>query len=81
SCVTPNGHPLNGEQVQRLVRLIKTEGVIVYPGVSGIQVFPAYTYTTTDLEFMTEQIDAGLEAFSQTFQDESKLKGVSNASH
>lgn len=62
-CVGANGAELNGMQVGQLVSAIREEGVVVYPGMSGIQVFPAYTYEPADFEYMAEKIRLGLNRF------------------
>ncbi len=61
-CVgTDKSSELDREQVERLVATIRDEGLVVYPGRSGIQVFPAYTYKRADFDIMATKIGLGLE--------------------
>ncbi|MEH0528321.1 aminotransferase class III-fold pyridoxal phosphate-dependent enzyme [Streptomyces stelliscabiei] len=68
---TPDGEPLPQARVPELVAAIRTAGAIVHPGVHGIQLFPALTYTDADLTELTDRIRAGLALFTDLFTSDS----------
>ncbi|MEU7237950.1 daptide-type RiPP biosynthesis aminotransferase [Streptomyces chrestomyceticus] len=57
-----DGSPLPQSEVPDLVAAIRRAGAIVHPGVNGVQLFPALTYTEQDLAELLECIQAGLNA-------------------
>ncbi|MET3983415.1 daptide-type RiPP biosynthesis aminotransferase [Streptomyces sp. PvR034] len=57
----PDGTPFPQDQVHALVQAIREAGAIVHPGVNGVQLFPALTYTDADLTELLARVVAGLE--------------------
>ncbi|MFI2239410.1 daptide-type RiPP biosynthesis aminotransferase [Streptomyces chrestomyceticus] len=57
-----DGSPLPQSEVPGLVAAIRRAGAIVHPGVNGVQLFPALTYTEQDLAELLECVQAGLDA-------------------
>ncbi|MFG2311994.1 daptide-type RiPP biosynthesis aminotransferase [Streptomyces sp. NPDC048566] len=57
----PDGTPFAQERVPDLVRAIREAGAIVHPGVNGVQLFPALTFTDADLTELLARVTAGLE--------------------
>ncbi|MEU1307987.1 daptide-type RiPP biosynthesis aminotransferase [Streptomyces cinnamoneus] len=57
-----DGSPLPQAEVPALVAAIRRAGAIVHPGINGVQLFPALTYTEADLAELVECILAGLAA-------------------
>ncbi|MFI5981383.1 daptide-type RiPP biosynthesis aminotransferase [Streptomyces sp. NPDC051555] len=57
----PDGTPFPQDQVHALVQAIREAGAIVHPGVNGVQLFPALTYTDADLNELLARVVAGLE--------------------
>ncbi len=62
---TVEGEPLPQEQVPALVRAIREAGVIVHPGLHGIQLIPALTYRDAELDELMAGVRDGLDAFYQ----------------
>ncbi|MFD8145882.1 daptide-type RiPP biosynthesis aminotransferase [Streptomyces sp. NPDC059708] len=57
----PDGTPFPQEQVHALVQAIREAGAIVHPGVNGVQLIPALTYTDADLDELLARVLAGIE--------------------
>ncbi|WP_371578976.1 daptide-type RiPP biosynthesis aminotransferase [Streptomyces sp. NBC_01314] len=72
---TPDGEPLPQARVPELVAAIRTAGAIVHPGVHGIQLFPALTYTDAELTELMDRIRTGLALFtSRSAQAEARTE-------
>ncbi|MBT2392592.1 aspartate aminotransferase family protein [Streptomyces sp. ISL-1] len=63
---TADGSPLPQAHVPALVTAIREAGAIVHPGVQGIQLFPALTYTEAELTELLECVRAGIAAYTQS---------------
>lgn len=59
-----SGMPLPQPEVPRLVAAIRKSGAIVHPGLNGIQLLPALTYTDAELGELLACITAGLDLYA-----------------
>ncbi|OEJ39801.1 aminotransferase [Streptomyces agglomeratus] len=59
---TPDGQPFPQAEVPALVAAVRAAGAIVHPGVHGVQLFPALTYTEADLDELLDCVRTGLDA-------------------
>ncbi|WP_329196468.1 MULTISPECIES: daptide-type RiPP biosynthesis aminotransferase [unclassified Streptomyces] len=57
----PDGTPFPQGEVHALVQAVREAGAIVHPGVNGVQLIPALTYTDSDLAELLACVTAGLE--------------------
>ncbi|MGW6545003.1 daptide-type RiPP biosynthesis aminotransferase [Streptomyces massasporeus] len=57
-----DGSPLAQDRVPALVTAIREAGAIVHPGIHGIQLFPALTYTDADLAELLDCVRRGIAA-------------------
>ncbi|MFC4066942.1 daptide-type RiPP biosynthesis aminotransferase [Actinoplanes subglobosus] len=55
--------------VPQLTAAIRAAGAIVHPGLNGIQLIPALTYTRAELDELMTAIRAGLDAYSTAHQE------------
>ncbi|MFC1430136.1 daptide-type RiPP biosynthesis aminotransferase [Streptacidiphilus sp. N1-3] len=62
---TPEGTPLPQSEVSALVSRIRAAGAIVHPGVNGIQLIPALTYSPAELTELLDCVLTGLAAFAE----------------
>lgn len=60
---TPDGEPLAQTEVPDLVAAIRQEGAIVHPGLQGIQLVPALTYTEQEVAELLHCVDRGMERY------------------
>nr|WP_223183138.1 MULTISPECIES: daptide-type RiPP biosynthesis aminotransferase [unclassified Streptomyces] len=58
-----SGQPLPQSEVPALVAAIREAGAIVHPGVNGIQLIPALTYTDSDLDELFSCVREGLDLY------------------
>ncbi|QES48798.1 aspartate aminotransferase family protein [Streptomyces venezuelae] len=63
---TAAGAPLPQAEVPALVAAIRAAGAIVHPGIHGIQLIPALTYTEAELAELLDCVRTGLAAFRTT---------------
>lgn len=63
-----DGRTLQPERVPELVAAVRAQGAIVHPGVSGVQLIPALTYSEDDLTVLFGALDRGLDQFRQCDQ-------------
>ncbi|MEV1004629.1 daptide-type RiPP biosynthesis aminotransferase [Nonomuraea sp. NPDC050202] len=61
---TPDGAELPQAEVPAVVAAVRRAGAIVHPGVNGVQLVPALTYTDADLSELFGCLRAGLSAYS-----------------
>jgi adenosylmethionine-8-amino-7-oxononanoate aminotransferase len=61
----PDGTPLPQSDVSALVARIREAGAIVHPGVNGVQLIPALTYTPAELAELLDCVTAGLAAHAE----------------
>ncbi|MGY0018369.1 daptide-type RiPP biosynthesis aminotransferase [Streptomyces sp. YJ-C3] len=61
-----DGSALPNSEVPALVAAIRDAGAIVHPGLHGIQLFPALTYTEDELTELMECVRTGLTAYART---------------
>lgn len=61
---TPDGAMLPQSEVPAVVAAIREAGAIVHPGVNGVQLVPALTYTAEDLSELVNRVRAGLSAYA-----------------
>ncbi|WP_433438836.1 daptide-type RiPP biosynthesis aminotransferase [Nonomuraea sp. CA-141351] len=59
---TPEGISLPPAEVPAVVTAIRRAGAIVHPGLNGVQLFPALTYTEANLRELMECVRKGLSA-------------------
>ncbi|WP_050514585.1 daptide-type RiPP biosynthesis aminotransferase [Streptomyces rimosus] len=62
--ITADGAPFPQAEVPALVGAIRAAGAIVHPGLNGVQLFPALTYTPAELSELLECVRAGLDAYT-----------------
>ena len=55
--------PLGSEQVTELVTAVRAEGAVVHPGLSGVQLIPALTYTPAEMTELLDTLHRGLVRF------------------
>ncbi|MFI7133470.1 daptide-type RiPP biosynthesis aminotransferase [Nonomuraea sp. NPDC050153] len=60
----PGGAELPQAEVPAVVAAVRRAGAIVHPGVNGVQLVPALTYTVADLRELLACLRAGLAAYS-----------------
>ncbi|MET7337417.1 daptide-type RiPP biosynthesis aminotransferase [Nonomuraea sp. NPDC005650] len=60
----PGGAELPQAEVPAVVAAVRRAGAIVHPGVNGVQLVPALTYTAADLRELLACLRAGLAAYS-----------------
>ncbi|GAA3800616.1 aspartate aminotransferase family protein [Streptomyces coacervatus] len=61
-----DGAPLRQAEVPDLVAAIRRAGAIVHPGVNGVQLLPALTYTEAELAELVECVVTGLTAHARS---------------
>lgn len=61
---TPDGDELPQAEVPAVVAAVRRAGAIVHPGVNGVQLVPALTYSEADLSELFGCLRAGLSAYS-----------------
>lgn len=59
-----DGSPLPQTEVPALVAAIREAGAVVHPGVNGIQLFPALTYTEAELTELLDCVRTGITAYT-----------------
>lgn len=59
----PDGSAIAQDRVPDLVAAVRQEGVIVHPGVAGVQLIPALTYSDADLAELFGGLRRGLDRF------------------
>ncbi|MFI2032956.1 daptide-type RiPP biosynthesis aminotransferase [Streptomyces buecherae] len=59
-----SGALLPQSEVARLVATIRGAGALVHPGLHGIQLFPALTYTSAELDELLTCVRAGLDLYA-----------------
>ncbi len=57
----PGGQALGPAGVTELVEAIRADGAIVHPGIDGIQLIPALTSTTADVQVLLGCVSRGIE--------------------
>ncbi|MEV0623728.1 daptide-type RiPP biosynthesis aminotransferase [Nonomuraea sp. NPDC050404] len=61
---TPDGAELPQAEVPAVVAAVRRAGAIVHPGINGVQLVPALTYSAADLSELFACLRAGLSAYS-----------------
>ncbi|MEU7229365.1 daptide-type RiPP biosynthesis aminotransferase [Streptomyces chrestomyceticus] len=70
-----SGAPLPQPEVPSLVSAVREAGAIVHPGLHGIQLFPALTYTDTELDELLACIRAGLGLYVDRVAARAEARG------
>lgn len=61
---TQNGTPFWQPHVMRMIDAVRAHGVLVYPGPSSLQLFPALTWSEGEVAEMLRALEAGLADFA-----------------
>ncbi|MFC7892604.1 daptide-type RiPP biosynthesis aminotransferase [Streptomyces sp. NPDC057381] len=64
-----DGSPLPQTEVPALVAAVREAGAVVHPGVNGVQLLPALTYTEAELGELLDCVRAGITAYTEGTAD------------
>lgn len=70
-----SGAPLPQSEVPSLVAAVREAGAIVHPGLHGVQLFPALTYTDAELDELLTCIRAGLDRYADRVAARAEARG------
>ncbi|MFE1327308.1 daptide-type RiPP biosynthesis aminotransferase [Streptomyces sp. NPDC058735] len=70
-----SGVPLPQSEVPSLVAAVREAGAIVHPGLHGIQLFPALTYTDAELDELLACVRAGLGLYADRVAARAEARG------
>lgn len=69
-----SGQPINAEQINQVVGAVRGAGVIIHPGLGGIQIVPAITYEESDIEELFTAVEVVLERVLSAWISTSPIK-------